>query len=193
MKAQSMAISLLSRATVTKNLVARLLLRCYGNSPRFRLRDVNISAREELPFLSLTAYYTSKGAMEMIMRSLAVEVGPLGLTVNNVSLAAIETPLNKDMLNGPQKLNAVLKVFLGGLGKPEEIAILVALLTFLATNYITGCTTSMMAWGGTTRSSRIMLNEATLWKRQKNRRCWPVSFIGLLSPVWLKSVSDRVA
>ena len=107
MKAQSMAIFLLSRATVTKNLVARLLLRCYGNSPRFRFKDINISAREELPLLSLTAYYTSKSAMEMIMRSLAVEVEPLGITVNNVSPVAIETPINKDMLNSPQKLNAL--------------------------------------------------------------------------------------
>jgi len=140
-----MAIFLLSRATVTKNLVARLLLRCYGNSPRFWFRDINISAREELPFLSLTAYYTSKGAMEMIMRSLAVEVGPLGITVNTVAPVAIETAINKDMLNGPQKLNTLLKVPPSGLGKPEEIAVLVAFLACLATNYITGCITSMMA------------------------------------------------
>jgi glucose 1-dehydrogenase len=79
--------------------------------------------------------------MKMMMRNLAVELAPFGITVNNVAPGAIETPINKELLNNPEKLNAVLKnIPLGRLGKPEDVAALVAFLASPAVDYITGST-----------------------------------------------------
>jgi glucose 1-dehydrogenase len=43
----------------------------------------------------------------MMMRNLAIELGTLGITINNVAPGAIETPINKSLLNDPEKLTAV--------------------------------------------------------------------------------------
>lgn len=103
---------------------------------------INISSvHEELPFPHFTAYCASKGGLKMMMRNLAIELAPLGITVNNVAPGAIETPINKDLMNNPDKLNAVLKnIPLGRLGKPEDVAGLVAFLASSDADYITGST-----------------------------------------------------
>ena len=76
----------------------------------------------------------------MMMRNLAVELGSLGITINNVAPGAIETPINKSLMNDPQKLNAVLnKIPLGRLGQPADVA-LVAFLASSDADYITGST-----------------------------------------------------
>jgi glucose 1-dehydrogenase len=103
---------------------------------------VNISSvHEELPFPHFTSYCVSKGGVKMMMRNLAVELGPLGITINNVAPGAIETPINTKLLNNPEQLNAVLKnIPLGRLGKPEDVAALVSFLASPDADYITGST-----------------------------------------------------
>lgn len=77
----------------------------------------------------------------MLMRNLAVELGPLGITVNNVAPGAIATPINKALLDDKPKLNALLaKIPLGRMGTPEEVAGLVAFLVSDDAAYITGST-----------------------------------------------------
>jgi glucose 1-dehydrogenase len=103
---------------------------------------VNISSvHEELPFPHFTSYCASKGGVKMMMRNLAIELGPLGININNVAPGAIETPINKNLLNDPQKLAALLQnIPLGRLGKPGDIAPLVAFLASSDADYITGAT-----------------------------------------------------
>lgn len=103
---------------------------------------INISSvHEELPFPNFTAYCASKGGLKMMMRNLSVELAPLGITVNNVAPGAIETPINKSLIEDKEKLNAVLKnIPLGRLGKPEDVAGLVAFLASADADYITGST-----------------------------------------------------
>lgn len=105
-------------------------------------RVINISSvHEELPFPHFTAYCASKGGMKMMMRNLAVELGPHGITVNNVAPGAIETPINTKLLNNPEKLGALLKnIPVGRLGQPSDVASLVAFLAFPEASYITGST-----------------------------------------------------
>lgn len=65
---------------------------------------INISSvHEELPFPHFTSYCASKGGVKMMMRNLAVELGPLGITVNNVAPGAINTPINKTLLEDFEK------------------------------------------------------------------------------------------
>jgi glucose 1-dehydrogenase len=103
---------------------------------------INISSvHEELPFPNFTAYCTSKGGMRMMTRNLAVELGSLGITINNVAPGAIETPINTKLLNDPEKLSALLNnIPLGRLGQPQDVASLVAFLASSDADYITGST-----------------------------------------------------
>ncbi|WP_404788079.1 SDR family NAD(P)-dependent oxidoreductase [Altericista sp. CCNU0014] len=103
---------------------------------------INISSvHEELPFPNFTAYCASKGGMKMLTRNLAVELGSLGITINNVAPGAIETPINTKLLNDPQKLGALLQnIPLGRLGQPQDVASLVAFLASEDAGYITGST-----------------------------------------------------
>jgi len=56
----------------------------------------------------------------MLMRNLAVELGPHRITVNNIAPGAIETPINRELLEDKKKLGALLeKIPLGRLGQPE--------------------------------------------------------------------------
>lgn len=107
-----------------------------------RGKIVNISSvHEELPFPRFAAYCASKGGLKMLTRNLAVELGPRGITVNNIAPGAIETPINTTLLNDPLRLHALLQqIPLGRLGRPEDVA---GLATFLASDdadYVTGAT-----------------------------------------------------
>jgi len=105
-------------------------------------RIVNISSvHEDMVFPGFATYCCSKGAMRMLMRNLAVELGPLGITVNNVAPGAINTPINKSLLENKPQLNALLaNIPLGRLGTPEDVAGLVAFLASDEAAYITGST-----------------------------------------------------
>lgn len=103
---------------------------------------INISSvHEELPFPHFTSYCASKGGVKMMMRNLAVELGPHGITINNVAPGAIETPINTKLMNDPEKLGALLKnIPLGRLGQPKDVASIVAFLASSDADYVTGTT-----------------------------------------------------
>ncbi len=107
-----------------------------------RGKIVNISSvHEDLPFPNFAAYCASKGGLKMLTRNLSVELGPLGININNIAPGAIETPINTKLLNDPQKLGALLgQIPLNRLGQPGDVA---GLATFLASDdadYVTGST-----------------------------------------------------
>jgi glucose 1-dehydrogenase len=79
--------------------------------------------------------------MKMFTHNLSVELGALGITINNVAPGAIETPINSKLLNNPEKLGALLQnIPLGRLGQPQDVAALVAFLASSDADYITGST-----------------------------------------------------
>jgi len=105
-------------------------------------RIVNISSvHEDMVFPHFATYAASKGALRMLMRNLAVELGPHNITVNNVAPGAIVTPINAKLLDNKQQLNALLQnIPLGRMGTSAEVAGLVAYLASEEAAYITGST-----------------------------------------------------
>jgi len=99
------------------------------------------SVHEELPFPHFAPYSMSKGALKMMTRTLAIELAPLGITINSVAPGAIETPINTKLLNDPAKLNSLLRnIPLKRLGKPADVAGAVAFLASSDADYMTGTT-----------------------------------------------------
>ena len=105
-------------------------------------RIINISSvHEDMVFPHFSTYCASKGAMRMLMRDLAVELGPAGITVNNIAPGAINTPINKSLLADRPKLDALLaNIPLGRLGEPGEVAGVAAFLASDDGAYVTGST-----------------------------------------------------
>ena len=105
-------------------------------------RVINISSvHEDMVFPHFSTYCASKGAIRMLMRDLAVELGPLNITVNNIAPGAVSTPINTKMMADKTELDALLaNIPLGRMATPEEIA---GLALFLASDdgaYCTGST-----------------------------------------------------
>ncbi len=103
---------------------------------------INISSvHEELPFPHFASYCASKGGIKMLTRNLSIELAPLGITINSIAPGAIETPINKNLVNDPVKLAAVLKnIPLKRLGQPADVASIASFLASDDSSYITGTT-----------------------------------------------------
>jgi glucose 1-dehydrogenase len=105
-------------------------------------RIINISSvHEDMPMPTNAPYCATKGGLRMLMRTIAVELAPHKITVNNIGPGAIDTPLDKPTKDDPQKLKTLLgEIPLGRMGLPEEVARLAVFLASDAAAYITGST-----------------------------------------------------
>jgi NAD(P)-dependent dehydrogenase (short-subunit alcohol dehydrogenase family) len=94
-------------------------------------RIVNISSglsRFVLPGYS--AYAAMKGAIEVLSRYMAKELGPRGITVNVVAPGAIETDFGGGMVRDDAQVNAMIasQTALGRVGLPDDIGGVIASL-----------------------------------------------------------------
>jgi glucose 1-dehydrogenase len=116
-------------------------------------RIVNISSvHEELTMPTNAPYCTAKGGLRMMMRTIAVELAPHNITVNNVCPGAVDTPMDANLKRDTKKYEALLnEIPLHRMAKPEEIASLVCFLASDEAGYITGA--SYIIDGGMTKKS----------------------------------------
>ena len=105
-------------------------------------RIINISSiHEDLAFPLNAPYSATKGGIRMLMRTIAVELAPHQITVNNIGPGAIFTPIDKDVEIDAKLNDQILaEIPLGRWGKPEEVAQLAVYLASDDAAYITGST-----------------------------------------------------
>jgi glucose 1-dehydrogenase len=104
-------------------------------------RIINISSvHEDLPMPTNAPNCATKGGLRMLMRTIAVELAPHGITVNNIGPGAIDTPMDAPLKQHPDQMHALLaEIPLGRMGRPDEVANLAVYLASAAA-YITGST-----------------------------------------------------
>lgn len=82
-------------------------------------------------------YAASKAGIECLTRSMAYEGAPYGILVNAVSPGPIETDLMRKTYSSKKKKRLSFTIPLGRLGRPEEVASVVAFLASDRAAYIT--------------------------------------------------------
>ena len=109
----------------------------------------NSSVHEIIPKPKYLSYSISKGGMENLTRTLALEYADRGIRVNAVGPGAIVTPMNKAWIDKPKARGEVEShIPMGRPGEPDEIAAVFAFLASDEASYITGQT--VFACGGLT-------------------------------------------
>jgi glucose 1-dehydrogenase len=107
------------------------------------------SVHQLIPKPGYLPYALSKGAMDNMTRTLALEYSGRGIRVNAVAPGAILTPMNEGWAGDPVARAAVEShIPMARAGRPEEIAAVFAFLASDDASYITGQT--IFACGGLT-------------------------------------------
>lgn len=103
---------------------------------------VNISSiHEEVARAGGSDYCASKGAVRNFTRSLALELGPYNININNVAPGMILTPMNQKAIDDPEYLReATANIPYRRAGQPSEVAKLVAYLVSEDASYAAGQT-----------------------------------------------------
>jgi L-rhamnose 1-dehydrogenase len=111
-------------------------------------RIVSVSSISALVGGAMQTHYTpTKAGVHSLMQSLAIVLGPHGITCNSVMPGAIATAINRDDLSTPGKQEYLEgRIPLGRVGAPEDIAGPVVFLASDAARYVTGA--SLLVDGG---------------------------------------------
>jgi glucose 1-dehydrogenase len=105
-------------------------------------RIINTSSvHEDITMPTNAPYCAAKGGMRMLMRTIAVELAPHKITVNNIAPGAIFTPIDADVQANPElEAELMAEIPLRRWGQPEEVANLAVFLASDEASYITGAT-----------------------------------------------------
>ena len=95
------------------------------------------------------AYSAAKAGVVNVTRSLAIELGPHGITVNAVGPSLVETDLTRDRMRADPAYEEeeVRRTPLGRLGTPEDVAAAVLFFASAGSSFVTGQT--LLVDGGT--------------------------------------------
>jgi glucose 1-dehydrogenase len=103
---------------------------------------INISSVHETTPMPLAApYAASKGGMEMLTKTMALEVADKGIRINGIAPGAIATMMNIDVLGDKKKMvEEEKKIPMHRMGEPPEIAKVALFLASEGASYILGTT-----------------------------------------------------
>ena len=107
------------------------------------------SVHEIIPWAGHANYASSKGAIKMLMQTLAQEYGADKIRVNSICPGAIQTSINKNAWQTTEELNSLLTLIpYNRIGQPQDIGNLAVFLASDMADYITGA--SIFIDGGMT-------------------------------------------
>ncbi|HEY9624643.1 MAG TPA: 3-oxoacyl-ACP reductase family protein [Crinalium sp.] len=109
-----------------------------------RIINIGSTNAERMPFSGGSAYAMSKSALQGLVKGLARDLGPRGITINNVQPGPIATDMNPPEGEFAEMLKKLMA--LPRYGSVEEIAGMVAYLASPEAGFITGA--SLMIDGG---------------------------------------------
>jgi 3-oxoacyl-[acyl-carrier protein] reductase len=127
-------VQLRAALTLSQKCAAGMVARKAG-----RIINIGSQAGEGVPTAGWLAYSLGKSALATLSRSLALELGPSGITVNTVAPGMTETPLIGDISEKVQLLTA-RQTPLRRLAAPQDVAQAVAWLASDAAAFVTGQT-----------------------------------------------------
>ncbi|MGB3761207.1 MAG: glucose 1-dehydrogenase [Rivularia sp. (in: cyanobacteria)] len=100
----------------------------------------NSSIHEVIPKPLYAAYSASKGGMENLTRTLALEYAHMGIRINSIAPGTTATPINPWASSPEEKAKVEQHIPMRRTGTPEEMAGVVAFLASSEASYITGQT-----------------------------------------------------
>ncbi len=103
---------------------------------------INISSVHQIiPRPHYVPYATSKGGIEMMTKTMALELATENIRVNIVAPGAIDTDMNINLRTDVrERENTLRKIPMGRIGKDEEVANVVEFLASNKASYMTGST-----------------------------------------------------
>ena len=107
------------------------------------------SVHQVIPWAGHANYATSKGGIDMLMKSMAQELAPQKIRINSIAPGAIETQINTSAWNTPEMKENLLKLIPAGrVGMPEDIGKALVWLASDDSDYVNG--TTLFVDGGMT-------------------------------------------
>jgi glucose 1-dehydrogenase len=98
------------------------------------------SVHQLIPWAGHANYAASKGAVDLLMRSIAQEVGSQHIRVNAIAPGAIRTAINEDATEGDAQQKLLELIPYGRIGAVEDVANAVVFLASDASDYMHGST-----------------------------------------------------
>ena len=131
-----------NQAGLETNLVAayevsRLAARHMGRRGSGRLIFITSMVGPQ-SFRGDPAYTASKGGLTALMRALAVELGPQGITANAIAPGFFLTDVNATFFGGPQATELARRIPLRRWGRPDELVGAAIFLASDAASYVNG-------------------------------------------------------
>ncbi len=102
---------------------------------------INItSIHDQVPYYGNSAYCSSKAALAMFSKTLALELGREAIRVNTIAPGAVETEINQSILDQVGRENFAQWIPLGRVAQPSEIVGPALFLASNAASYMSGAT-----------------------------------------------------
>jgi glucose 1-dehydrogenase len=111
-----------------------------NNNSNYSIINVS-SVHEQTPQPESAPYAASKGGMQMLTKTIALELAEKGIRINGIAPGAIATDMNKELLeNQKEKEKKEQEIPVHRIGQPEEIAKVALFLASSDASYVAGTT-----------------------------------------------------